>query len=504
MQNCKIIKQNLEVLENHNDLVLVYGHFTTIHPGHIRYLENAAKKGNKLIIALKQDEKIKGKSRYVFSQEERGNSLAALSIVDYVLFLKDDNFVDVIKSIKPNFLILGKEFEKTEEKNLSEAIFEIKKLGGKVLYDAGDINYSSSELLNGSLNNLFEERKSQFLKACKKQKITLEKILNSISKWKSSKIIVIGDSIIDQYAACEAIGMSAEAPVVVVKELKNKNFIGGAAIVAAHIASLGAQCEFISVTGNDSEKEFLSKELKRYGIGLNLIIDNIRPTTFKKRYVVDNQKLFRVSKFEDHSINQFLENKIIDKLEKLAPNSHSIVISDFVYGVITDNIIKKVKSLAKKYNLKIFGDLQCSSQIGQITKFKEFSMLCPNEKEARIAINEKELGLEAISQKLIKVTKTEKLLMKLGSKGFIVYDRDELGNLFSQYFPALSVNPLDVTGAGDSVLAAMAVGISCDQSTMITSAVATFMAAISVEQMGNTPINEGAIIKKLQEFFNVY
>ena len=191
-------------------------------------------------------------------------------------------------------------------------------------------------------------------------------------------------------------------------------------------------------------------------------------------------------------------------MEKLAPNSHSIVISDFVYGVITDNIIKKVKSLAKKYNLKIFGDLQCSSQIGQITKFKEFSMLCPNEKEARIAINEKELGLEAISQKLIKVTKTEKLLMKLGSKGFIVYDRDELGNLFSQYFPALSVNPLDVTGAGDSVLAAMAVGISCDQSTMITSAVATFMAAISVEQMGNTPINEGAIIEKLQEFFNVY
>ena len=371
-----------------------------------------------------------------------------------------------------------------------------------MLYDAGDINYSSSELLSGSLNSLFEERKNQFLKACKKQKITLDKIIKSISKWKSAKIIVIGDSIIDQYAACEAIGLSAEAPVVVVKELKSKKFIGGAAIVAAHIASLGAKCEFISVTGNDSEKEFLSEELKGYGIGLNLNIDTMRPTTFKKRYVVDNQKLFRVSRFEDHSINKFLENKIIDKLEKLAPNSQSIVISDFVYGVITENIINKVKFLSKKYNLKIFGDLQCSSQVGQITKFQEFSMLCPNEREARIAINEKDVGLEAISQKLIKVTNTERLLMKLGSNGFIVYDRDRYGNLVSQYFPALSVNPLDVTGAGDSVLAAMAVGISCDESTMTTSAIAAFMASISVEQMGNTPINEKALIKKIQEFFN--
>ena len=88
--------------------------------------------------------------------------------------------------------------------------------------------------------------------------------------------------------------------------------------------------------------------------------------------------------------------------------------------------------------------------------------------------------------------------MKLGSNGFIVYDRDGYGNLVSQYFPALSVNPLDVTGAGDSVLAAMAVGISCDESTMTTSAIAAFMASISVEQMGNTPINEKALVKKIQ------
>ena len=77
MQDCKIIKSDLKIIKSNDDLVLVYGHFTTIHPGHIRYLENAAKKGKKLIIALRGDEKINGKNRFIFSQEERGKSLAA-------------------------------------------------------------------------------------------------------------------------------------------------------------------------------------------------------------------------------------------------------------------------------------------------------------------------------------------------------------------------------------------------------------------------------------------
>ena len=74
-------------------------------------------------------------------------------------------------------------------------------------------------------------------------------------------MIVLGDTIVDQYAACEAIGMSAEAPVVVVRELEHKNFIGGAAVVAAHISALGAQCDFISVVGADSTAELVHQEL---------------------------------------------------------------------------------------------------------------------------------------------------------------------------------------------------------------------------------------------------
>ena len=146
-------------------------------------------------------------------------------------------------------------------------------------------------------------------------------LLDAISSWSDTRLIVLGDTIVDQYAACEAIGMSAEAPVVVVRELEHKNFIGGAAVVAAHICALGAKCDFISVVGADSTADLVRDELIAQGIGDGLSIDSdsLRPTTFKKRYVVENQKLFRVSRLEEHNLDIEVEDRVIAHLKRLAP-----------------------------------------------------------------------------------------------------------------------------------------------------------------------------------------
>ena len=96
-----------------------------------------------------------------------------------------------------------------------------------------------------------------------------------------------------------------------VKELEKRNFLGGAAIVANHVKTLGAKCTFISVVGEDDEAKYLEQQLSERNIDHSLIIDNSRPTTFKKRYVVENQKLFRVSKLEEHTLDREIEEKII-------------------------------------------------------------------------------------------------------------------------------------------------------------------------------------------------
>ena len=121
-------------------------------------------------------------------------------------------------------------------------------------------------------------------------------MLNYIDSWNKTNLLIIGDTILDQYAGCEAIGMSAEAPVLVVKELQRKNFLGGASIVASHIAALGAKSHFISAVGKDNNAEIIEDKLIKQNIKYDLIKDPSRPTTFKKRYVVENQKIFRDSR----------------------------------------------------------------------------------------------------------------------------------------------------------------------------------------------------------------
>ena len=155
--------------------------------------------------------------------------------------------------------------------------------------------------------------------------------------------------------------------------------------------------------------------------------------------------------------------------------------------------------MAKQHNLLLFGDLQCSSQIGSVTRFKGFSLLCPNEREARLALQDKDSGLEQLSQRLLHNTQCERMVMKLGPEGFIAYDREANGTISSQPFPALSVNPLDVAGAGDSLLALFATGLASGQDMMPTAALACCMAALAVETMGNTPISAAALRNNLQE-----
>ena len=486
---------NFKNVESYKNCVLTYGHFNYVHPGHIRYLKHAASKGKTLVVALINDKKNGKTQHYKFSQEERADSLKNFNFIDGIILLADIQFplIKAIKDIKPDFLVLGKEFEKSNEEEIKEAIKLMTKNGKSTEFHGGEVQYASTQLLENSKNDLAIDKQNKFKSACARHEIILNNLLNSIDSWTNTKLLVIGDSILDQYAACEAMGMSAEAPVLVVKELQERNFIGGAAIVAAHIKSLGAKCEFLSVVGNDESAEILRKKLNKEKIIHHLIKDPSRPTTFKKRYLVENQKLFRVSKLSDHFLSKEIEDKLINKIEEISPFVHGIVISDFVYGVITEKIISKVLFLSKKYNLKIFGDLQCSSQIGLATKFRDFTLLCPNEREARIALQDKESGLENLSNKFIAETNSEKLIMKLGAQGFIAYCRQKSGNFIGQPFPSLSVNPLDVSGAGDSLLALMATGLSADNDFLSTAALGCCMSAIAVENLGNKPINSKSI-----------
>ena len=344
---------NIENCLSFKKPTLTYGHFNSVHPGHVRYLKNAASKGNPLIVAVQPDTYQGATRGYKFTQKERAEGLAALTIIDGILLLKDEAYslVKAIKTLKPSLLVLGIEFEDSSDPEIIEAISLMKNKGKKVQFHAGEIQYASTDLLENSGSDIEKVNKEKFRFACRRQNIN-KSLIEFIDSWVNSRLLVIGDAILDQYVGCEALGMSAEAPVLVVRELQKKNFIGGAAIVASHIKALGANCSFLSVLGKDSNSEIIKTELSEQGVICEFIEDLSRPTTFKKRYVVENQKLFRVSRLNDHLLDKTIEKKVIEKLEDLAPNVDGVVVSDFVYGVITLNIIKKLSNFQKFITLE--------------------------------------------------------------------------------------------------------------------------------------------------------
>jgi len=481
---------------NTDNIVLCYGHFDLIHPGHLRYLQYAKTLANNLVVALMSDKELNGENQKSYLEDERAESVANLQIVDHVIVLNNELTLDcLIDIVKPKVLVLGKEFEQNQSEQINLAVNAVKN-HGKVVFHAGETHYFNANLLFKNVADIEVNSKNQLNKICKNYKITLRDIQKKLSNFSNSELVVIGDTIVDNYVACDAIGMSAEAPVLVVKELENREFIGGAAIVASHVAALGAKCHYISVVGEDDQSNMVSKSLIGQNIGVDLIVDESRPTTYKTRYMVENQKLFRVSRIKDHKISAEIEQKIIDKLTVLAPNIDGILVSDFIYGVITQNILDFIIKLSKQFNIKLYGDLQCSSQAGKVSKFRDFDLITPTEKESRIALDDNESGVEWVATTLLKNTNSKNMLMKLGSDGFIAYSKNLIDR---QDFPALSVNPVDVTGAGDSLFAVMSVSLSSGANLIEASVIGTCMASLAVKDIGNTPITNDRLNQYIYE-----
>lgn len=220
--------------------------------------------------------------------------------------------------------------------------------------------------------------------------------------------------------------------------------------------------------------------------------------------MVEEQKLFRVSRIREHTLSHSIEELYVQKLWELSENIDGIIISDFVYGVITQRVLDEIKKISKQKKILLFGDLQCSSQVGNITKFAGFNLICPTEREVRIALSNQYDGIEWIANKLLEKTKSQNLIIKLGSKGFIAYGRENSVDDFikREHFPALMTNPLYVAGAGDSLLSALSVSICSGSDLMEASAIGTCMAALAVQTIGNIPITKEELeefIKKLDE-----
>jgi len=487
-----------ELKGQNKKIILCQGHFNVIHTGHLRFIEFARKQGNYLIIALMGNDTIDpGVRDKFFDEKDRAHGVAALHYVDKVFVYNRHTMEDIIAAIKPSVYVKGEEFSQKTDLIKNE-IDLVEKNGGKIVFSSGDIHYAPTDFLEKNTSEMKSERMERFRNAMQKQKISAERLLAHCDNFKNKHLLVIGDTIVDQYVVCDALGMSSEAPVLVVRELEHREFVGGAAIVSRHVRALGARCSFISLVGDDEPGEIVRQELDREKVEHRLIIDKDRPTTFKIRYMVSTQKILRVSRLKDHHLNAKMTDKVIALLDRAAGEVDGIIVSDFCYGVITPRILEHISQLAKKYKIKLFGDVQSSSQIGNVAKFKNYYIIKPTEKEARIALDDKYSGIERIGNNLLAMTCAQNMILSLGPEGFIAFKTTENKNFVkTQLFPALNPSPVDVVGAGDSLLTALSVASCAGADIMEASTIGTIMASIAVGKIGNIPVKIEEIKKAI-------
>lgn len=239
--------------------VLVSGCFNVIHPGHLRLLRSAKNYGDHLVVAVESD-RVAGFAAHV-SEQFRLEGIQNHSLVDEA-FIFDEPIEDVIARVRPDTVVKGKEHE--TKYNLELKV--LNQYGGSLVFSSGEAKFSSLDLIRKEFKD-FDLRAIELpFDFLRNHKITSSRLGQLIKKFVGLRVCVIGDLIIDEYITCDPLGMSQEDPTIVVTPIDSSRFIGGAGIVAAHAAGLGAQVDFVSISGDDDSRQYALAYLLKAGI----------------------------------------------------------------------------------------------------------------------------------------------------------------------------------------------------------------------------------------------
>jgi rfaE bifunctional protein kinase chain/domain len=473
------------------EIVLVSGHFNIVHPGHHRLLRFAKQFGERLFVAVESD-RMAGDAAHI-PEALRLEGIQSIGYVDDA-FIMDDSIETTLEKLKPNVVVKGKE----HENRFNPEVDILKKWGGKLIFSSGEVVFSSLDLIRKE----FEVNVSGIIKLpidfFKRHNLANKRLSDLIRNFSNLKVCVIGDLIVDEYVTCEPVGMSQEDPTIVVMPINSTRFIGGAGIVAAHAAGLGASVNFVSITGNDEVREYAIKALEKYKVHASLLIDETRPTTLKQRFRSKGKSLLRVSHLHQGAISKKLQDQIFTIFEENITDVDLIIFSDFNYGCLPQYLVEKLISLAKKNSILTAADSQSSSQVGDISRFKGVDLITPTEREARISTRNHEDGLVVLAEQLRIESMAKNVLLKMGEEGVLIHAaNEERADWLTDRVEALNSMPKDVAGAGDSLLTVSSMTLACGGDIWSAACLGSLAAAHQVGRVGNTPLTADELIKDL-------
>ncbi|MBB6240091.1 D-beta-D-heptose 7-phosphate kinase/D-beta-D-heptose 1-phosphate adenosyltransferase [Pedobacter sp. AK013] len=305
------------------------------------------------------------------------------------------------------------------------------------------------------------------------------------------KILVIGDLMIDHYIYGDCTRISPEAPVPVVEVDREEYTLGGAGNVLKNIVAFNCYGDIVSIVGDDENASLISKELTDYGLlGNGIVKDSTRCTTIKSRVLAVKHQLIRLDRENSSPISVEQEDNVMKVFESKVGLFNIVLISDYNKGLLTPSLLKKIFDSAKKHGIKTVLDPKGLD----FSKYLGVNVIKPNRKEAAIATGiaiKDESSLRAACVKLKEITAADDIIITLSEDGIANYSNNEL-----TIIPTKALDVVDVTGAGDTVLASLGLALGAGKSIIEACEFANHAAAIVVNKVGSATATLAEINEK--------
>lgn len=306
-----------------------------------------------------------------------------------------------------------------------------------------------------------------------------------LSRLRGRRIAVVGDVMLDHFMFGHVDRISPEAPVPVVRFARDEFRLGGAANVAHNIVALGGEARLVGLVGEDEAAERLVSELKAVGLdGGGLVADAARPTTRKTRVVtLRNQQVARVDYENDGPATGVPFDRLIEQVTSAGRACDAIVLSDYRKGVVTPPVIAAAVAAATTNRIPLLVD----PKVPQAERYRGASLITPNHHEAELMtqISIRSVDDAAQAARALYERTGASVLITWGEHGMFVFDRSSPSGV-EEVLPAAAREVADVTGAGDTVIAVLALGLAAGASLLEAARLANVAAGLVVGRFGPT------------------
>ena len=488
MPNAKIhtLDELVPILDQHRAegrrIVHCHGVFDLLHIGHVRHFEQARKAGDLLVVTLTPDRFVnKGAGRPAFTEALRAEFLASLATVDYVAINRWPTAVDTIHMLRPHVFAKGSEFSNLQDTigHVSKEGEAIRNIGGEIVFTE-DIIYSSSALINQYMSQ-YPDHVRDFV-ADLATRYSAEAVLASLRAAQNLRVLVVGETIIDEYEYCEAIGKSGKEPVLATRYLGIDRFGGGVLACANHAASFANQIDVFTMLGEGYDQEEFVRSVLKSNVTPIFVEKKHSPTIVKKRFVEKylSQKMFEVYRMNDEALDERADDELCDRLRAIVPSYDVVIVADYGHGMLTRNAIQTICQHAR------FLAVNTQSNAGNhgfnmISKYPRADYVCLAQREVALETRTLHLTADEMVRHVSDRLHCPKVMMTRGSVGTLFHSAPD--GFFRA--PAFATKVVDRVGAGDAVLCVTALAIAAGATPEIVPFLGNVVGAEAVAILGN-------------------